>query len=106
MKTLLLALQAFALVLTFGFSALADHHEKGKAPTVQEEIEHHQHVADLHSKAAECLKGGKTQQECHDAMMAQCKEHCKDHCKGMAHMDGCPMEHKHGGKSGKMKKGA
>src|SRR4051812_435693 len=35
-------------------------------------IKMHEHMADMHKKAAECLKGGKTEKECHEAMMTEC----------------------------------
>jgi hypothetical protein len=48
----------------------------------QAKMQMHEHMADMHKKAADCLRSGKAESECHDAMMTECKS--------MGDMD-CPM---------------
>ncbi len=50
-------------------------------------IEMHEHMADMHKKAADCLKSGKPETECQKAMMAE----CKDYAKNMKGSMNCPM---------------
>lgn len=51
-------------------------------------IERHEQMADMHKKAAECLKGSKSVKECHEAMMKDGPGKPGD-CAMMG--EGCPM---------------
>ena len=57
----------------------------------------HEHMSEMHKNAASCLKSGKSENQCHEAMMSECKEQSKN-MKGEMN---CPMMDKMG-KSGKM----
>ncbi len=92
-----------SLLLVTGFSVLLkadDSAMSGKMNDPKAKIQMHEHMAEMHTKAAACLKSGKTEAECHEAMMTECKAMKGD-------MD-CPMMgdmakmHKH--MHGKMKK--
>ena len=52
----------------FGFASLSF------ADDQQGKIQMHEHMASLHTKAADCLRAGKKEKECHEAMMKECKE--------------------------------
>ena len=60
----------------------------------------HEHMSEMHKNAADCLKAGKSESQCHEAMMSECKDQSK-HMKGEMN---CPMMEKMGKmvKSGKM----
>lgn len=40
----------------------------------QNKIQMHEHMAGLHTKAADCLRAGKKEKECHEAMTKECKD--------------------------------
>jgi hypothetical protein len=81
-------LAAAALSLSFATS-LANAEKGGKTETRESKIEMHQKMSELHSKAVECLKSGKSEEDCHKQMMADCPMAKSGNCPFMAH-------HKHG----------
>ena len=100
MRKQLLLITFLALGLFSGGAfAHYDDGAEGKVMDKKEAIEMHEFMSDVHKKAAECVRSGKSENECHEAMMAACKEHCKgmkgDHCPMMDH-DGMKMQkHRH-----------
>lgn len=98
---------ALLFTLGFGLSSMAvEKTPAAKETDIQAKIQMHEHMAELNKNAAECLKAGKSEKECHDAMMMECKEHCKKmtgdaECPMMKNMEAMG-KHWHGGK---MKKG-
>ena len=59
------------LVLASAAAAGAADEASKPAPDRAKMIERHEQMADMHRNAAECLKGGKTVKECHEAMMKE-----------------------------------
>lgn len=85
---------ATVLFMGLGLSAHAadntpmDSKMNSPAAGSQEKIQMHEHMADMHKKAAECLKSGKTEKDCRDSMMTECKEMKRDmDCPMMTDMD-------------------
>ena len=89
------------ITLILGTFSYGDEATKSSATAkddVQTKIQMHEHMADMHTKAAECLKSGKAEKDCHQEMMSMCKD-MKGDCPMMADME---KMHKH--MHGKMKK--
>ncbi len=94
-----------AILLVGVFSPLSQAEEmttkESKVEDPQDKIQMHEHMAEMYKKAADCLRSGKTEVVCHDAMMTECKD-----MKGK--MD-CPMmsdmKTMHKNMHAKMKKG-
>lgn len=80
---------AACLALAAAFARGADQKAAQPAPDRQRMIERHEKMADLHKKAAECLKSGKDVKECHDAMLKECPMKGTGSCPLMGEM--CPM---------------
>lgn len=69
-------------------------------------IEMHEHVSEMHKNAANCLKSGKTEAQCHKAMMSECKDHSKKmtgemNCPMMGQMEKMDGMHEHSDESDK-----
>lgn len=94
-----------AILLVCVFGPLAQAEDMGtkasKTEDPQAKIQMHEHMAEMHKKAADCLRSGKTEKDCHEAMMAECKD--------MKGEKDCPMmgdmEMMHKNMHAKIKKG-
>jgi hypothetical protein len=77
-------LTVLIFVVGFGFGAHAADVKSAdtKMNDPQAKVQMHEHMAEMHKKAADCLRSGKAEKECHEAMMTECKS--------MGEMD-CPM---------------
>lgn len=80
MKILVLTLCAALAAAAAARAADAEKEAQDRAAMTQK----HERMAEMHRKAAECLKSGKPATECHDAMM-------KDAPAGAERCAGCPM---------------
>ena len=67
-----------AILLVGVFSPLSQAEEmttkESKVEDPQDKIQMHEHMAEMYKKAADCLRSGKTEVVCHDAMMTECKD--------------------------------
>jgi hypothetical protein len=80
-------LSVLAVVCFFGFGMKSFAEDTAKTKDqVQSKIEMHEKMAEMHKKAAVCLKAGKPEMECHKDM----KEMMVQHKGEMKDMD-CPM---------------
>jgi hypothetical protein len=75
MKSLLLP--PITLFFILGLCPFALGADTNLSADTQAKIQMHEHMSDMHQKAALCLKSGKTEKECHESMMAECQQHDK-----------------------------
>ena len=72
----LLATLVLAAFVSMPLGAIAADEAKPAKPDMKTMISHHEKAAEMHKKAAECLKEGKAPKECHEKMMKDCP--CKE----------------------------